>query len=685
MNIDTTKLQPLGHIIEPAEVISIPAGASPKPIIVQLPGTDGARVFAHWTGFPALAVGNFVAIQRRVMGALQYVVVGARAGTAVGDPLLKTIIDAKGDLIAGTAADTPARLAVGTNGFVLTADSAEAAGLKWAAAAAGGWPFDLANVRTVSTTDANADHTTVTAAIAAASAGDLILLDFESSAEAVTVDKALTLMSLSRSGTTFTNTVTVTAAATLINIKVTETVAAAVGFAITASAVVELINCSAVTSGSTTSRAIEAISAGGTIRVYGGYYEAQGAGTSLEVFVSGGALVLLLNAPILNGSAVSGNASGSYANASGNIVFVSGSTLKIVNPINEFSTDGTLAGNSDSAVPTEKAVKTYIDEKTPANIFINGAFDVWQRTTNDTAVTTALKYVADRWYVVTAAGTLANVQRSTTVRSGALSKYSLEMVGATGVTVVNIGQRIKSSFSARYKRTLAFSCYIFNGSGSAFTPILYAITPNAIDNFSGTVIRNGGGSGESLQSCADNAWTKVTWSADVSGYTNIDNGLGITLEIPSGSLVASDTVRFAEMNLIPGTAFTPMVMTDYDEQLEKCKVYLHIVTPSSAFGLISDYAGVAGSTTQAGILVICPVPMRSVPTLTATATIGNYRLNRHSVGVATLTALAVDSNNATLQYYWMIATVASGLTTGEAVALQANNDATASLILSAEL
>jgi len=29
--------------------------------------------------------------------------------------------------------------------------------------------------------------------------------------------------------------------------------------------------------------------------------------------------------------------------------------------INEFSTDGTLAGNSDTAVPTEKAVKTYVD------------------------------------------------------------------------------------------------------------------------------------------------------------------------------------------------------------------------------------------------------------------------------------------------------------------------------------
>lgn len=51
--------------------------------------------------------------------------------------IAKTIVDAKGDLIAATAADTVSRIAVGTNNQVLTADSSTATGLKWATPASG--------------------------------------------------------------------------------------------------------------------------------------------------------------------------------------------------------------------------------------------------------------------------------------------------------------------------------------------------------------------------------------------------------------------------------------------------------------------------------------------------------------------------------------------------------------------
>jgi len=62
---------------------------------------------------------------------------GGTSGTVTVTNSMATAIDAKGDLIAGTAADTFSRIAVGTNGQVLTADSTAATGLAWATASGG--------------------------------------------------------------------------------------------------------------------------------------------------------------------------------------------------------------------------------------------------------------------------------------------------------------------------------------------------------------------------------------------------------------------------------------------------------------------------------------------------------------------------------------------------------------------
>jgi len=53
---------------------------------------------------------------------------------SVTNAISNTLVDAKGDLVTATGADTPAKLSVGTNGQVLLADSTTATGLKWGTA-----------------------------------------------------------------------------------------------------------------------------------------------------------------------------------------------------------------------------------------------------------------------------------------------------------------------------------------------------------------------------------------------------------------------------------------------------------------------------------------------------------------------------------------------------------------------
>ena len=78
-------------------------------------------------------------------GAVEEIQIGSGLSLSAGElsstvsaGIPATLLEAKGDLIVASAADTAARLAVGgTNGHVLTVDSAEATGMKWAAAGGG--------------------------------------------------------------------------------------------------------------------------------------------------------------------------------------------------------------------------------------------------------------------------------------------------------------------------------------------------------------------------------------------------------------------------------------------------------------------------------------------------------------------------------------------------------------------
>ena len=90
-----------------------------------------------------------------------------------------TIVDAKGDLIAGTAADTVSRLAVGTNGQYLKADSTAGTGLAWATLPSSGKVLQVVTATSTTSTviaTTTMTDTTLTATITPTSATSKILV-----------------------------------------------------------------------------------------------------------------------------------------------------------------------------------------------------------------------------------------------------------------------------------------------------------------------------------------------------------------------------------------------------------------------------------------------------------------------------------------------------------------------------
>jgi hypothetical protein len=117
---------------------------------------------------------------RLAVGTTEHRLVAA-SGEATG---LKYVADttnyavaAKGDLLVGTAADTLAALTVGANGTTLVADSSEATGLKWAAPG-GGKIVQVISTSTTTPTSGTSSYVDsgITATITPTSASNKILV-----------------------------------------------------------------------------------------------------------------------------------------------------------------------------------------------------------------------------------------------------------------------------------------------------------------------------------------------------------------------------------------------------------------------------------------------------------------------------------------------------------------------------
>jgi hypothetical protein len=274
------------------------------------------------------------------------------------------------------------------------------------------------------------------------------------------------------------------------------------------------------------------------------------------------------------------------------------------------------------------------------NGFINGNMQLWQRGTTAKSCTAATKtWRADRWFARPVGAAITYAQ-SATVPSGAIATYSALLTGATSVTTVDFGQRIESSDAiTNWQRERTFSAYIYNDTGSSFTPKLRLNTPSAADDYT----TNTNYLDATLQACPSGAWTQVSTTFTGSSYANSTNGIELVLRIPDGSLSSTGkSVKITQLQCEPGSVVTAQEPRLITFELILCQRY--------ALKLENQVVGFAADATNLpnkGIMTY-PTTMRAKPVFdgnnstTADTTNDFYTATAGSVGTPVISGYAAE-------------------------------------------
>jgi hypothetical protein len=272
------------------------------------------------------------------------------------------------------------------------------------------------------------------------------------------------------------------------------------------------------------------------------------------------------------------------------------------------------------------------------NSIINGCFDIWQRwvATSINVSSGATGYTADRWFMSPVGATMGAV-RDTNVPPLSSSKYSLQIApNGVGGSTCNLGQRIEASNVYSLKGTVTFSAWIFNNTTATITPVLLLGTPSAEDNF--TTVTNY--LTQSLQPCVNGQWTKVTYTGDISGYTNINNGLQVEIQT-SGHTTFGRTVRIAEVQLEKNPQPTTIERRPIGVELALCQRYFQTITASLLMSY-NPYWNVALGSGDQRINYSFKTTMRAIPTVltTGNSNIHAFQYRSYNTGVTNYNLIA---------------------------------------------
>ena len=213
-----------------------------------------------------------------------------------------------------------------------------------------------------------------------------------------------------------------------------------------------------------------------------------------------------------------------------------------------------------------------------AEALVNGSMLVWQRGTGSTSCPAGTRtLLADRWFT-NPAGAAATAIRTTTVPTGAISPYALLVTGAASVTATTVaGQRVESYLMPYVKSgSVTISALVKNDTTAALVLSLLLGTPNAVDDFTTVVNRLT----QALTSIPSGNSQRVSFTVDVSGYTNINNGLQVEFQAPNGALDSgAKSITITEIQVDRATLFTFFRFRTLPDELVRCRRYYQKTFP----------------------------------------------------------------------------------------------------------
>jgi microcystin-dependent protein len=327
----------------------------------------------------------------------------------------------------------------------------------------------------------------------------------------------------------------------------------------------------------------------------------------------------------------------------------------VLNYIIKFSA-GETPGDSQLAVRVGNLETQNNATPISSNYIINGALDYWQRGTSGTVAANGAAYVsADRYRVIAAGGSAPTVTfaRSTDVPSGVGAQYSGSFSWSGTATSADLicGQYIENGK------------YLF--AGKTVTISFYAKASTATVSGFNFDQDYGSTNFNITTSWARYSYT-LTLPSTFATSRPVGTGPNDHIELRflrmTNSAISSNTIYFTGLQVEEGSYATPFKRSapSLQAELAACQRYYELVVPPSGV----TGTGFANSGTQVYFTQPFKTSKRDVPTVSYVGTLSGIQALWSGGGLA---ATAFTSGARTTEGCYIVITVASGFTTGQAV------------------